>query len=312
MRKLCSVIDHQNKSRAYREALASAGYFFMDRLLVNGLRFILADADWRESMMRDAAELNTPVFLYPHAARPMVQYDGCIEPHPVTAMFTHAEGGKRIMQKIGYPYPVEVTGWSYSEIRPFQPVDEIGLICFAPIHPNANGYLHQVDKGLNRRTLAKLVTYCQQTNTMLTVRYIGTLEQCGIPELADLCKENPDLIEAHKGKKNNSTLDMMGADVVVAHQTFAWMSVALGIPTVMMGEDIPPRSGNREDGFCYVQHWDDYKADLMYPLDILAEDPADVIGKACAGCSAVENWKQRLIGEPFNGSKFVQTLESYL
>ena len=72
MRKICSVIDHQNKSLAYREALAKAGYFFVDRFLVQGLRFILADADWREDMMRDAAELDTPVFLYPHAARPMV------------------------------------------------------------------------------------------------------------------------------------------------------------------------------------------------------------------------------------------------
>ena len=90
------------------------------------------------------------------------------------------------------------------------------------------------------------------------------------------------------------------------------MAVALGIPTVMMGEDVPPRSGNTEAGFCYVKHWDDYKADLMYPLDILADDPETVIGKACAGSSAVENWKQRLIGEPFDGPAFVRKLESYL
>ena len=307
MRKLCSVIDHQNKSRAYREALASAGYFFMDRLLVNGLRFILADADWRESMMRDAAELNTPVFLYPHAARPMVQYDGCIEPHPVTAMFTHAEGGKRIMQKIGYPYPVEVTGWSYSEIRPFQPVDEIGRILYAPIHPNANGWLSDVDKDLNRRTYERLFAFCEDWGVELSVRYIGSWAENGLDGVL-----MADFVETHKGKKNNSSYDMETADVVVSHQTFAWIAVALGVPTVMMGEDVPPRSGNREDGFCYVRHWDDYKDDLMFPLDILAEDPADVIGKACAGCSAVEDWKSRLIGEPFDGPKFVQTLESYL
>ena len=312
-RKLCSVIDHQNKSAAYKRALADAGYSFMgDRLLVQGLRFILADADWRESMMRDAAELSTPVFLYPHAARPMVIYDGCVKPRPVTAMFTQAPGGKALMEKIGYPYPVEVSGWAYSEVRPFRPRDEAGLFCFAPIHPNANGYLHQVDKDLNHRTLARLAEYCKATNTMLSVRYIGTLEQCGIPELAQMVKDEPDLFEAHKGRKNNSTLDMMGADVVVAHQTFAWMSVALGIPTVMMGEDVPPRSGNREDGFCYVRHWDDYKADLMFPLDILQGDTAETIAKACAGTPEVESWKARLIGEPFDGPKFVEKLESYL
>lgn len=307
IRKLCSVIDHQNKSLAYREALAQAGYFFSDRLLVNGLRFVLADADWREGMMRDAAELNTPVFLYPHAARPMVQYDGCVTPHPVTAMFTQAEAGKRIMEKIGYPYPVEVSGWAFSEVRPFCPVDEIGRILFAPIHPNANGYLNKVDKDLNRRTYDRLFDFCEKWGVELSVRYIGTLEQCGLDGVQD-----GDYVEFHKGKKNNSSWDMETASVVVAHQTFAYIAVALGIPTVMMGEDVPPRSGNREDGFCYVKHWDDYKNDLMYPLDILAEDPADVIGRACAGCSAVEDWKSRLIGEPFDGPRFVQTLESYL
>ena len=149
MKKLCGVIDHQNKSKAYREALQAAGWHFTERELVQGLRFILTDADWRERTMANAAILQTPVFLYPHAARPMVQYDGCVSPKPVRCMFTHAEGGKAIMDKIGYPNPVEVAGWSYSEIRPFKPKDKIGLICFAPIHPNANGWLSDPDKDLN-------------------------------------------------------------------------------------------------------------------------------------------------------------------
>lgn len=312
MKKLCGVIDHQNKSKAYREALQAAGWHFTERELVQGLRFILTDADWRERTMANAAILQTPVFLYPHAARPMVQYDGCVSPKPVRCMFTHAEGGKAIMDKIGYPNPVEVAGWSYSEIRPFKPKDKIGLICFAPIHPNANGWLSDPDKDLNRRTLERLTAYCKKTKTLLSVRYIGSLEQNGIPELERICAEEPELIEAHKGKKNNSALDILGADVVVAHQTFAWIAVALGIPTVMMGEDVPPRTGNSEETFEYVRHWDDYKADLMFPLDILNGDPAETIGKACAGSADVEAWRERLIGEPFDGPRFVETLEAYL
>ena len=307
MRKICSVIDHQNKSLAYREALAKAGYFFVDRFLVQGLRFILADADWREDMMRDAAELDTPVFLYPHAARPMVQYDGCVEPKPVRCMFTQAPEGKRIMGKIGYPYPVEVSGWAFSEVRPFAPVDEIGRILFAPIHPNANGYLNKVDKELNRRTYQRLFDYCGKYDIELSIRYIGTADQCGLGDVPA-----GDFVEWHKGKKNNTTYDMETADVVVAHQTFAYISVALGIPTVMMGEDVPPRTGNTDAGFCYVKHWDDYKAELMYPLDVLNGAAEDVIGEACVGSSAVEDWKSRLIGEPFDGPAFVKTLEAYL
>lgn len=304
--KLCRVVDHQNKSLFYREALAEAGWNFTDRDNVQGVRFILTDADWREDMMEKARGRGVPVFLYPHAARPMVQYDGCVEPKPVRCMFTHAEGGRELMRKIGYPNPVEVVGWSYSDVRPFQPVEEVNRILFAPIHPNANGYLHQVDRDLNRQTFAALVEYCRKVKAELSVRYIGTPEECGLDAV------NDDGVEMHRGKKNNSTADMESADVVVAHQTFAYIAVALGIPTVMMGEDIPPRSGNTEEGFRYVDHWGDYKDDLMFPLDILAGDPADVIGRACAGCAAVESWKERFIGRSFDGAAFVEKLESYL
>lgn len=301
--KLCSVIDHQNKSRAYREALERAGYTPTERLHAQGLRFILSDADWRAWTM-EKARCGIPVFLYPHAARPMVQYDGCVEPQPVKAMFTHAEGGKALMEKIGYPNPVEVTGWAFSEVRPFRPAESVKRILFAPIHPNANGWLSQVDKDLNQKTLERLEAYSRETGAELSVRMIGTAEQNGLTF--------GEGTEVHAGKKNNSTADMETADVVVSHQTFAYIAVALGIPTVMMGEDVPPRSGNSEAGFCYVAHWEAYKDDLMFPLDILQGEAEDVLQKACEGSDAVEGWKSRYIGEPFDGPAFVKKLESYI
>ena len=262
--------------------------------------------------MAEAAARSIPVFLYPHAARPMVQYDGCVTPRPVRCMFTQAPGGKAIMEKIGYPNPVEVTGWAYSEVRPFRPAEKVERVLFAPIHPNGNGWLSDVDKDLNRRTLERLVRWCRETGAKLSVRSIGLPECSGLTELERFDREDPGRIECHLGKKNNSSMDMETADVVVAHQTFAWIAVALGIPTVMMGEDVPPRSGNRPDGFCYVKHWEEYREDLMYPLDILAGDPDAVIAKAAAGCPEVGDWKVRLIGEPFDGPRFVETIERYL
>lgn len=305
--KLCRLVDHQNKSAAYREALAAAGYTFTERENVQGVRFYLMDADWRERHMGPARLREIPVFLYPHAARPMVQYDGCVEPRPVRAMFTQAPGGKAIMEKIGYPYPVEVSGWAFSEVRPFRPAEKIERVLFAPIHPNGNGYLNKVDRDLNRRTYSILRDWCLDHGAQLSVRYIDSLEGSGLGGIPE-----DSFVEVHPGKKNNSTADMETADLVVAHQTFAWISVALGIPMVMMGEDVPPRSGNTEEGFCYVKHWEDYKDLLMYPLDILAGDPEDVIARAAAGCPEVEDWKARLIGDPFDGPAFVAKLESYL
>ena len=307
--KLCRVFDHQNKSAAYREALAAAGYAFTDRDNVQGVRFYLSDADWRMGMMDQAHGRGIPVFLYPHAARPMVQYDGCVQPNPVKAMFTHAEGGAEIMKRIGYPYPVEVVGWSFSEVRPFQSVKKIESILFAPIHPNANGYLNEVDKDLNRKTLRILLKYCRETGISLSMRYIGSLADCG---LSAVVAAHQGEFEMHQGKKTNSWDDIEKHDIIVSHQTFAYSAVALGVPTVMMGEDVAPRSGNSEAGFRYVDHWEDYREYLMFPLDILNGDPAKVLKTAAKGSKAVEDWKKRFIGEPFDGSAFVEKLESYL
>ena len=299
--KLCRVINHQHKADAYIQALANAGYEFTERDNVQGVMFYLVDGDWRTPMMENAHSRNIPVFLYPHAARPMVIYDGCVEPQPVRAMFTQAPGGKQLMEKIAYPYPVEVTGWAYSEIRPFHPVTEVKRILFAPIHPNGTGYLNRIDKDL---TYFRLNQYCRETGAELSIRVIGNPKDSGLGDVP------PELI--HRGKKNNSTADMLTADVVAAHQTFAYMAVALGIPTVMIGEDIPPRSGNSEAGFSYVKHWDEYKELLMFPLDLLNGEPAEIIAKAAAGSPEVEDWKTRLIGKSFDGPAFVRTLESYL
>lgn len=307
MIRLCRVFDHQNKAAAYKAALSRANYFFTERDNVQGVRFYLSDADWRKTMMDEAASRHVPVFLYPHAARPMVIYDGCVEPQKVRCMFTQAPGGKELMEIIHYPYPVEVSGWAYSEIRPFRPVEKVERVLFAPIHPNANGWLSEVDKDLNRKTYRALYDWCQKTGASMSIRLIGTRQDSGLDSVPV-----GEFVEWHPGRKNNTTVDMEAADVVVSHQTFAWMAVALGKPTVMMGEDVPPRSGNSDAGFCYVKHWDDYKDLLTFPLDILNGDPAEVIETAAATDEPIKEWRDRFIGKPFDGPAFVEKLESYL
>ena len=312
MIKLFAFEDHQNKGAAYADALADHGYFQARHVNVQGLRFLLTDADWSSRAFAAAARSREiPIFLYPHAARPMVQYDGCVEPNRVTAMFTQAPGGKAIMERIGYPYPVEVSGWAYCPIRDFVP-RKVSRVLFAPIHPNQNGYLNRIDKDLNRRTFAKLEAWCRETGTALSVRFIGPdPAQSG---LADEYGRTEDTVDWHQGKKNNSTADMLTADLVVSHQTFAWMAVASGIPTLMMGEDVPPRTGNTDAGFRFVDHWDDYKDDLMFPLDILDESRTtdDWIRLASSTDEPIRNWRANFIGEPFDPDRFVKTLEGYL
>ena len=86
--------DHQGKAKAYVQALKDAGYLQMaDREAAD---FLLIDIDviGRVEMIEHFARRGMPVFLYPHTARPVLQWDGMYAPRPeVTAIFTIARGG---------------------------------------------------------------------------------------------------------------------------------------------------------------------------------------------------------------------------
>ena len=255
--KVYRMSHHQNKENAFKQALTSRGWYESRYIRSNSVAFGLFDADWRAGDIEDLK--GKPYFLYPHAARPMVQYDGCVVPRKdCRAMFVSAPAGVYLMKKIGYPCEVVEVGWSLTEIRPFQARKTVKSICFAPIHPNANGYLNKVDKDLNYRTLERLTEYCHNNGAKLSIRCIGEPELSGLPDVSG-CS----FIEMHQGVKDSSTNDILKNDLVVAHQTFAYMAVALGVPTVMMGEDIAPRSGNTDDSFIYSANFEKYREE--YP-----------------------------------------------
>ena len=50
----------------------------------------------------------------------------------------------------------------------------------------------------------------------------------------------------------------------------------------------------------------------MFPLDILQGETEDVIQTAITGSEAVEDWKSRFIGKPFDGDLFVNAIEARL
>lgn len=302
---------HQGKELAFVEALKQAGWFKSNYSRAN-VKFGLYDLDsgrggvgWAEAIQ----ELNVrgiPLFLYPHAARPMVQYDGIIQVNPgVRCLFTHAEGGRKVLEAFGFDKPVEVVGWSFCKIRPFRAASEIKEVVFAPIHPNHNGYLNAVEKKLNADTFERIYTWCKKSGAHLVVRYLQSIEENGL--------QYRDGATFYRAAPDQSTADIDAADLVVAHQTFAYLAVARGKPTLMMGENIPPRSGNSDQNYRYVKHWDDYKDLLMFPLDILKTRSVDkLIEKAVSSDAEIRTWRELFIGQQFEGQKFVEKLESYL
>lgn len=300
--------DHQGKARAYVQALLRAGYRYTRD--VSRARFILSDLDMagRRLGLEAVVKQGGRVFMYPHAARPMVQWDGMYEVWSgTTASFVIGPGHIEVMRAYGYPLPLHAVGWPYGELAPFKPKANPKKVLFGPIHPNGNGWLSDLDKSINAAVYQRLVRLHFDGAIKLTVRYLKGLQLCGLwPEGG---------VQYVRGKADLTVADIEQADVVVGHQTFAYLAIARGVPTVMMAEFEPPRSGNSEDSFVRARSWDAYKELLMFPLDILAVEKRcvyELLQRAAADDEPIREWRRLFIGAPFDEPLFVSTLESYL
>lgn len=300
------VFNHQNKGRAFICALIQAGYTVTNRH--EKADFVLSDTDvlGKQPHLDCCHAYGAPAFLYPHCARPPIFWDGIFEAWPHTrAHFVVTDAHGEVMKRYGYPHPVHAVGWSLCPIRTFRPVSNPRRVLFAPIHCNANGWLSDLDQEINRESYRRLLRLVRTGDIELMVRYLYSLESCG------LWKE--DGVAYTKGQPNSSYEDILQADVVVSHETFAFMAVALGVPTVMLAEWEAPRIGGSPKTFKRAARWDDYKDLVMYPFSILAGDDALAILRQAARSDAeITDWRRRMIGEPFDAQTFVATVEGYL
>ncbi len=307
MTKSFFVFNHQNKASMYIEALTRHGWIQTKR--IDDAKFVLSDADIyrRAKTLEEYGRRGRPIFLYPHSAIPNLFWDfpGVKYSNVINAQFVPSEGHVEIMRSYGNPYTIHVVGWHLCPLEPFKP-RELTSILFAPIHPNSNGFLCKLDKEINVETFRRLLEISRVNNVKLNVRYLQNLPANGLwnePGVNFVLGE-PD--------QNFSSIDRAG--VVVAHHTFAYMAVARGVPTVMMGEWHAPRMGPKEHEMITAKSWGQYKHLLMYPMDILDpyEDPAALLKRACAADVEIEDWRSRMIGEPFDAEKFAALVEGHL
>lgn len=306
MESLFFCFNHQGKADAYIQALTARGWTLTRQ--PGRARFILSDVDvyGREKALAEYHKLRIPIFLYPHAARPNIFWDFPGAPYSgfATAHFVSAEGHIDIMRAYGNKLPLHAVGWHLSPIVPFRPRMQVKRILFAPIHPNSNGFLGRLDKELNLQTLKKLLPL-MEGDVSVKVRYLHDLKQNGLWRAGG--------VEYMEGQADLSYRQVDEADLVVGHQTIAYISVARGVPTVMMGEWHTPRLGGTEEKLVTVRSWDKYKDLMMYPLDILAEDDTMALfNRAIESDCEIAEWRERLIGKPFAADHFVDVVESYL
>jgi len=305
------IFNHQEKGNAFLKALEGKYNCLPDGDFYTGLDFLMTDSDimGRQARLDKFRELGTRAFfLIPHTARPNLVND--IEPGwpHTTAQFVVSEGHAEVIRAYGYDKPLHPVGWTLTPIRKFRPRKEPRNVLFAPIHPRCS----KIDQDVNRETFQRLLKLAKSDDIILTVRFIKNLHDSGLETV-----QHPNVIYTAGWMSNgdgSQMEQMVKADLVIGHQTFPWKAVALGIPTLMMGEYcLPTHIEPRKGGVRFAKHWKDYVSLVAFPLDILETN--DVLGlmrRAVACDNEIKDWKRRMIGWPFRKDRFIKAIENYL
>jgi len=303
--------NRHGKATALITALESHGWHDAPALKSNA---IFVDSDTDKQFLNTMYQRGKNIFMYPHAGSPNLIND--FEHYPISpfikAGFVSAQGHLEIQRIIGIDYPLEVMGWHLCETRPFQKRDSYRNVLFAPIHPNADGTLSEINQKINKDTFEKLSPLVQSGEIDLTVRFIGNSKDNGLSTFENGIRWMN--VKPEIDTKQIDTKQIDEADIVIGHQTFAYLAVARGIPTLMMGENIAPRLGSeRLKDFQWSKSWSHYKNILEYPHDILQDvDTLNLFRAVIAGDPYTNDWRERMIGKPFNPDYFVARVESYL
>lgn len=299
--------DHQGKGEAYTAAMKGVGWKQLSEASNPTLAFYDSDVT-SFRVKRIEAMPNSLIFLYGHTARPPLWYDFReFHPHPQTnAIFVPAIGHKCVLERIGVEKPVHVVGWSLCEQKEFEPSDKIKRVTFAPIHANMNGWNAPINLEINQKVMARLLKEREEHHLDITVRFVRSLDSCGLK------KESG--VRYIFGQPDQNYSDIDYADIVIGTETYAYLAIARGKPTLMMAEYILPRIGNSPYNFDYVKSWEKYKDLMEYPLDALApnEDLWTIMQSANQPRQDVKAWRERMIGSPFSPEDLIEFLEGYI
>jgi hypothetical protein len=299
------ALNHQHKADILIDALRKKGHLLSLRPIGQIIpHFCLTDHSVLirrrklEQLYRRGLKF---FFQYPHTARPNLIndiYDWW--PH-ITAEFVSAQRHIDVIRRYrDVPKNIHVIGWHLCPLCPFHSTGKVREVLFAPIHPRNT----DLDQRVNREVFDRLYKLAKSGIVNLTVRYLSTIEGNGLQQMPG--------VKYIIGGLEPSWDDIDTTDVVVSHQTYAWLAVARGIPTVMMAEDMPTHTSPRAGPILFAKNWDTYKDLLMYPLDILNyDDPMTVLTRAVTTDEDIRAWRTRMIGNDFDSGKFVRLIEEY-
>lgn len=299
-------INHQAKANTFIDALASR-YTAIPKTDpgFKSARFVLTDHDVlsRRAVLENfRREGLRKFFIYPHAGRPSIVSAFYQAWEHTTAQFAATDAHIEVMRRVGHPGNLHAVGWPLCPIKAFTPRAEVHNVLFAPIHPRNS----PIDKKVNDAIMEKLYPLARSGRIHLTVRWLAPFEGNGI-------QRHDDCVTYVEGAAGPTWSQIDNSDIVIGHQTFAFLAVARGVPTLMMGEDLVPHVEYKTGEYYEARGWDDFRDLIMYPLDLLySEDPLSMMQAAAADDESIRAWRDRMIGKPFDPKKFVDIVESYL
>jgi hypothetical protein len=243
--------------------------------------------------------IDRPLFLYPHTPYSFYFWDGLIDPSRETRCnFVNSKAALESMAVYGYPYRVESIGFTRCKIRRFAPTRGKTLI-YASAHLYTRGrWPHEGDRLIHEQTLEWLRRYKSSFDEII-IYYFGSLEDNKLKSESGFS-----LVEIQGfGELNSSTAlrQLKGADLVISCNTFGYLSLARGVPTVLIGHDneFPLHSSN------YGAHYGEYSKFCEFPLRLQDMTGEDLLALRCSKNKEIEAWKKKNIGSGFDSTRFV-------
>lgn len=299
MRFAC--FDHAGKSFYLLGELLKAGHTSAERIEETDV--LLMDCDWpwagnRASLIDAAVNAGAKVVLYPHGGMPTVfNYDGLAQPHPGVSMrLEHGSGSLEIAAAFGMNGELrqQATGWLYCPTLPFKPAKKAKRVLFAPMHPN----IEAVTAGTNGHDPAPAMN--QQVYRDLLALHLDELivSVVGPPHMSGVWPHPRAKIVPNKAMLFTASHALILAskcDAVVAAGTMGATAVALGKPTVMLGQgDWSDYVGGE---YRRADHADAYQDLARYPLDVEDGCLGDLLARASSGDAGAAEWRARFVGD---------------
>jgi hypothetical protein len=303
------IYKHQKKADALDIALQQNGWRKTTNLFECSAALFDTDLG-RLDLLEKLHNYGLKLLIYPHQARPNVLYAcGNFKPFVHTdAHFVSGPGHEDVMRILGYEKPIYDIGWNYCEKKQFQPSPNVKNVLLGLLHPNhaidgKGAWLHEVDKRTNRTALERLMKASREMDFRLSVRYLGDIQENGI-------EREFEGVTWIRGKVDNSFEQIDNADLVVGTQTFAYIAVARGKPTLFMDEHIPPKVGNSQETIRFMRGYQRVRDLMAFPLDLNTTGNVNaLIERASQTDKDIADWRNRMIGEQFDPKKFTEIVE---